>query len=73
MSLNLALSETNLKKLKNTVKPFRIYSDYQQPKVLIMKDDFTEKKEIEEVVLDNEIKKDSLDNKEDIKRKKVGV
>jgi hypothetical protein len=73
MSLNPVSLETNLKKSENTIKPFRIYLDYQQPKVLVVKDDSTKEEETEEVVLDNEIKKDSLDNKEDIKMKKVGV
>ena len=73
MFLNLVLLEINLKKLENTIKLFRIYLDYQWPKVLIVKDDFVEEEEIEEVVLDNKIEKDSLDNKEDIKIKKVRV
>ena len=38
-----------------------------------MKDDSTEEEEIEEIVLDDEIEKDSLDDKEDIKIKKVRV
>ena len=58
------LLETNLKKLENTIKPFKIYLNYQQPKVLAVKDDFTEEEETEEVI---------LDNKEDIKIKKVRV
>jgi hypothetical protein len=47
--------------------------DYQQPKVLIIKNNFTEEEEIEEIVLNNKIEKDSLNNKEDIKMKKVRV
>ena len=62
-----------MKKLENTVKPFRTYLDYQQPKVLAVKDDFIKEKETEEVILDNKIEKDSLDDKEDIKIKKVRV
>jgi hypothetical protein len=73
MSLNLASSETNLKKLENTIKPFKIYLDYQQPKVLVIKDNFIKEEKTKEVILDNEIKKDSLDNKKDIKIKKVRV
>ena len=73
MSPNLALSETNLKKLENTVKPFKIYSDYQWPKVSAVKNNSTEEEEIEEVVLNDKIEKDSSDNKEDIEIKKIGV
>jgi hypothetical protein len=73
MSLNLVLSETNLKKLENTIKPFKIHSNYQWPKVLTIKNNSTKEEEIEKVVLDNKIKKNSLDDKEDIKMKKVGV
>jgi hypothetical protein len=38
-----------------------------------VKDDFVKEEEIEEVVLNDKIEKDSLNNKEDIKMKKVGV
>jgi hypothetical protein len=38
-----------------------------------VKDNSTEEEETKEVVLNNKIEKDSLDNKEDIKMKKVGV
>ncbi len=74
MPPNLALLKINLKsKLKNTVRPFRTYSDYQRPKVLEVKDDFKEEEETEQVISDNEIEINSLDNKDDIKIRKVGV
>jgi len=48
VSLNLALLETNLRlKLENTIKLFRIYSDYQQPKVLVVNNNSKEEEEIE--------------------------
>jgi hypothetical protein len=40
---------------------------------LAVKDDFIEKEEIKEVVLDDKIEKNSLDDKEDIKMKKIKV
>ena len=72
--LNVVLLEINLKlKLEKTVKPFKIYSDYQRPKFLITNDNSTKKEEIKEVILDNKIEINSLDNEDDIKIKKVGV
>jgi hypothetical protein len=63
----------NLKKLENIIKLFRTYLDYQQPKVSIVKDNFTEEEETEKFILYDKIKKNSSDDKEDIKIKKVGV
>ena len=64
----------NLKlKLEKTVKPFKIYLDYQRPKVLEVNDNFKEKEEIEEVILNNKIEINSLDDEDDIKIKKIGV
>jgi hypothetical protein len=40
---------------------------------LAVKDDFIEKEETKEVVLDDKIEKNSLDDKEDIKMKKIKV
>jgi hypothetical protein len=72
-SPNLALLGTNSKlKSKNTVKPFRTHSDYQQPKVLIINNNFREEEETEQVVSDNKIEVNSSDDKDDIKMKKVG-
>ena len=43
-SPNLALLGTNLKlELENTAKPFRIYSDYRQPKALAVNNNSKEK------------------------------
>ncbi len=71
--LNLVLLRMNLKsKLENTIRPFRIYSDYWWPKVLEVKDNFKEE-EIEQVILNNEIEINSLDDKDNIKIKKVRV
>ena len=72
--LNPALSGMNSKsKLENTVRLFRTHLDYWRPKVLEVKDDFKEEEEIEQVISDNEIEINSLDDKDDIKIKKVGV
>ena len=40
---------------------------------MAVKDNFMEEEETEKVVLDNKIEKDFLDNKEDIKIKKIRV
>ena len=73
MPLNPVLLKINSKsKLENTVRPFKIYSDYWRPKVLEVKDNFKEE-ETEQVILDNEIEINSLDNKDDIEIRKVGV
>ena len=64
----------NLKlKLKKTVKPFKIYLDYQRPKVLKVNNNSKKEKEIEEVILNNKIEINSLNNEDDIKIKKVRV
>jgi hypothetical protein len=60
-------------KLENTIKQFRIYSDYQRPKVLAVNNNSKEEEEIEQVILDSKVEINSLDNKDDIKMKKVRV
>ena len=60
-------------KLENTVKLFKIYLDYQQPKVLAVNNNSKEEKEIEKVISDNKIEINSLNNKDDIKIKKIKV
>ena len=73
-SPNLILLGINLKsKSEKTVKPFRIYSDYQQPKISVVNNDSAEEEEIEKVILDDKIEVNSSDNEDDIEIKKVGV
>jgi hypothetical protein len=60
-------------KSEDTVKQFRIYSDYQRPIVLAVNDDSKKEEETEQVILDSKVEINSLDNKDDIKIKKVRV
>ena len=71
---NLVLLRTNLKlKLKKTVKPFKTHLDYQQPKILEVNNNFKKEEEIKKVISNNKIEINFLDNKNNIKIKKVGV
>ena len=71
-SPNPVLLGTNLKlKSENTVKQFRINSDYRRPTVSAVNNDSKEEEEIEQVILDSEVEINSLDDKDDIEIKKV--
>jgi hypothetical protein len=65
---------TNSKlKSENTVKQFRTHSDYRRPIVLAVNNNSKEEEEIEQVISDSKVEINSLDNKDDIKIKKVRV